>query len=244
MFDHCTVKQLKMFLGQFKKYHGIRNYTRMRKPELVEAMDHVASHLEGGSKASGYIQRLEAEKKIIINKMKNPSKNVIKRYGPKMVPDSEYPEYPEYPEYQEPLFAPDEITDYNVGKEKPKKKRNGPKEAEEDRAREKRAEEERKKQARIDHLETLKKQITEAKRKLGLEDQKYRNALKELQGTRMRKAQKDEWQNKIVKKHYSNNQKIYIAYPDLLQYIKLNKLDRKDMNQVYKHVRGQLRVIG
>jgi hypothetical protein len=39
MFGNFTVKQLKKLISDFKKYHTIKNYSKMRKQQLVAELD-------------------------------------------------------------------------------------------------------------------------------------------------------------------------------------------------------------
>ena len=38
MFNTLTLKELKLLLKELREYHSIKNYSKMKKPELVEAL--------------------------------------------------------------------------------------------------------------------------------------------------------------------------------------------------------------
>jgi hypothetical protein len=257
MFDSFTAKELKKFLGDFKNHHTIRNYNKMSKAALVEQMDRlyldVCPMMEGGTaKNAGFVRRLVAENKIILDKMKNPSKYLIDKYKvfyepePEPEPEYEYPSPPSPPRSPPPLFAEDEITDYYVGIHKAKKKKvpkGSPTEAQEDREKARREAEQRKELEHKDKLRetltSLKNQIVEYKKKIGAEETAYQNALKSLKNMKGRKKEKVELEQKVIQKYRAMTKRIIDSYPLLFQYIKDNKL-KNDFNKVYKYIRSQI----
>ena len=255
MFEKCSVKQLTNFLSDFKKHHTIKNYSKMKKSTLVKEIEclynNLFSHkiplMQGGTaKNAGFVRRLQAENKIIFDKIHNPSKYMIDRYGHQVEPmDQDEPQYedehliaPPLPQTNgSPIFQPNEVIEFNVAKEKPKKtkpNRTVPTEAEEDKREEAR-------QKEIESLELIRKQMVECKFKLDADENRYRNALKELKSKKgMRLNQKEEFEQKIIEKHLANMKKIRGSYPKVFQYLKEKKLNKNDLNAAQKFIRIQI----
>jgi hypothetical protein len=100
---------------------------RLDKQDLLKALPHYfhVPHellLHGGSAHSGYVQRLEYEKKIQFHKISRPSEYMINKYGTEHHDDTpaDYG-YDDVPADSGQLFDDNENVDYNVGKLKPKK---------------------------------------------------------------------------------------------------------------------------
>jgi len=258
-FNHCSVKQIKQFLRDFKNHHTIKNYNKMKKDTLIGHMDNLCKELclmDGGSKASGYVQRLQAENKIIFDKINNPSKYMIDRYGTIYEEQRDRPE----PQYEEErpmpipmpvaslprqLFQPDEVTDFNVRREKPKKKRltiRAPTETEEDRDKQRKSEEQRKEVERrsklVELYDSLKTQSVDLKDKIAREKETYDKVYKALQSKKgISLKKKYEIENQNFQIYQSKLKTIKEGYPELLKYIKENKLNVEDLNSVYRNVR-------
>jgi hypothetical protein len=105
---------------------------RLDKQDLLRALSHYfhVPHelLHGGSAHSGYVQRMEYEKKIQFHKISRPSKYMINKYGTTAAPTIDYDDAPadngqDYgPADNGQLFDDNEnVVDYNVGKQKPKR---------------------------------------------------------------------------------------------------------------------------
>lgn len=109
----------------------------------------VTNALVGGSKMSGYVQRMEYEKKIAFDKIHNPSKYMINKYGNKRLVE----EQEEGPTYDDSGYgdnehssrtSPHRETEYDdIDVSRPKKVKNKvdkaqPTEVEEDRIEKKR----------------------------------------------------------------------------------------------------------
>jgi hypothetical protein len=136
VFSAYTLKQLKQMLKDFKEHHNIRKYHKLKKSDLIGELDKRFEigggylYLKGGTaKNAGYVRRMEAENKIILDKIHNPSKYMIDKYGNKHAEPEYHPEpvFHHEPAPQDahdlPLFTENEQIDFNVGK-KPKKKTN------------------------------------------------------------------------------------------------------------------------
>jgi hypothetical protein len=275
MFEQYTVSVLRKFLREFKNHHGIKNYSKMKKATLVNEMEKhfgiFRNDIQGsGNKNSGYVRRLEAENKIIFDKIHNPTKYMIKKYRDHQVVVQEEPEYPQMDYEQEelpppptpsqrapptpqrpttrPIFAPDEVLDFNVRKEKPKKKQSkvrAPTETQEDIAKQREIEETNKEVERrvklVGLYESLKKQIVELRDKLSLERGKYSKAYKELESRKgLKKQKKDEMLNKYSDAFGENIKNIKNGYPQVLKHIKEYKLDINDLNKVLIDVRKRM----
>lgn len=204
----------------------------------------------GNAKSAGYVRRMEAEKKIQFAKISRPSKYMINKYG-SAAPARPVTPVPVVEEAYDdaPLFANDDYVEYNVArtsKPKAKAKNRGPTEAEEERAeRAKRAEQERREaeaaeraaERAAEHA-SLKKSVLDCKKAMDKEKNTVDDVLANLKHTKgMRKAAKEEMEQKILAKHRSNISKIKQQYPQVYRYCKTNKLDANDLNAVYKHVR-------
>lgn len=173
----------------------------------------------GGSARSGFVQRMEWEKRIQFNKISRPSKYMINKYGTAAAIDHD--DTPaDYGHDDGPLFDDIENVDYNVGKQKPKRvaaKRRGPTEVEEERLQQaQREQQEAKKQ--LDELDQLKKLVVECQGLQRKEDNTYRDVIDELQHRRgMEKVAKSELQEQIIVKHHTNIKKIKQQYSMVYQ---------------------------
>jgi hypothetical protein len=205
------------------------------------------NHINGGSmKSAGYIRRLMAEQNPIfdLNKMKNPSAFLQKWHGLSEQQEEQMEQHEDhyYSDHgrDDNIFEPDEVIDFNVGKPKKKKENKKlPKESDIDRENEKRREIEELKQKMIDGLKDMRNLLAQYKKEAGEDETKFYYAMKEAQKPR----KKDKQQNiqQLHDKHRSNINKIQKKYPDLFQYIKSNKLDKNDLNSVYKHISTRLK---
>ena len=83
----------------------VKNYRDQHGCSYKEAMTKARATYTGGSIKSSYIKRLVKENKIDIDKIKNPSKNLLSRFGKKPEPEPIYDE----PIYAEPLHEPEPI---------------------------------------------------------------------------------------------------------------------------------------
>ena len=224
---------------------------RLDKQDLLRALSHYfhVPHelLHGGSAHSGYVQRMEYEKKIQFHKISRPSKYMINKYGTTAAaPTIDYDDAPadngqDYgPADNGPLFDDNENVDYNVGKQKPKRvaaKKRGPTEVELDRLRSAHREEREAKQKQVDELRQLSKLVVECHKMLQKEDNTYDEVIDELKHRKgMKKVDKSELQEKIIAKHHANIKKIKQQYSIIFQYIKKHKLS-DDLNQAYKHIK-------
>lgn len=196
----------------------------------------------GNAKSAGYVRRMEAENRIQFAKISRPSKYMINKYGSAAPVTPVAPVVEETPVYHN---ANDDYHDYHVArtpKLKAKTKNRGPTEAEEERAeRARRVEQERMEaeaaERAAEHA-ALKKSVLDCKKAMELEVNKYNAVLADLKRTKgMRKAAKEEMEQKIIDKHRSNLAKIKQQYPQVYRYCKTHKLDANDLNAVYKHVR-------
>ena len=224
---------------------------RLDKQDLLRALSHYfhVPHelLHGGSAHSGYVQRMEYEKKIQFHKISRPSKYMINKYGTTAAaPTIDYDDAPadyghdDGPADNGPLFDDNENVDYNVGKQKPKRvaaKKRGPTEVELDRLRSAHREEREAKQKQVDELRQLSKLVVECHKMLQKEDNTYDEVIDELKHRKgMKKVDKSELQEKIIAKHHANIKKIKQQYSIIFQYIKKHKLS-DDLNQAYKHIK-------
>jgi len=222
---------------------------RLDKQDLLKALSHYfhVPHelLHGGSAHSGYVQRMEYEKKIQFHKISRPSKYMINKYGTEHYDDTPADHgYDDVPADNSPLFDDNENVDYNVGKLKPKRvaaKNRGPTEVEVDRLERAQREQREAKQKQVDELKQLSKLIVECHKILQKEDNTYREVIDELQHRRgMKKVAKSEMQEKIIVKHLANIKKIKQHYSMVFQYAKKHKINENDLNQVHKHIRLQI----
>jgi flagellar biosynthesis GTPase FlhF len=259
MFENYTVKVLKQHLRPII----IRGYSKMSKSQLVEEMHKYyiirdgqifplpnviplppgsLPIVEGGNAKAGYVKRMEAEKKIQFKRIKNPSKYMIDKYGNNEEPNLPLLEY----EPDAPVFDANDVTDYNVGKAKKKKRtKRTPTEVEEERAAAKQQEELQRKKDLLENLESLKRQVVECNRKRQKEKNTYHQVVEEVQHNkeRLRKPQKEEKLQQVIAKHRVNMQKIKDAYGELFQFIKDNGLNEDDLNEVHKYIRAHINKI-
>jgi hypothetical protein len=216
---------------------------RLSKEDLFRALSqhfYIPHELLGGSARSGFVQRMEWEKRIQFNKISRPSKYMINKYGTAAaIVHDDTPA--DYGHDDGPLFDDIENVDYHVGKQKPKRvaaKRRGPTEVEEERLQQAQREQREAKQKQLDELDQLKKLVVDCQGLLRKEDNTYRDVIDELQHRRgMKKVAKNELQEQIVVKHHANIKKIKQQYSMVYQYVKKHKLNETDLNHVHKHIR-------
>jgi uncharacterized membrane protein YqiK len=247
--NQLTVKQLKELLSMRKREHKIKGYTKMRREQLLQAIDswftingnvmRPREHVGAGNKNAGYVRRMEAEKRIIFDRIggKGPSQWMINKYGQPV----QVQEIHQEPVPEPAIFQENENVDFNVGRERLKRtKKRVPTEVEEERQeRLRQAEEERRENLREEY-QSLKKQVTDCRRKLQVESTKYNDNLDVARSSRISRKKKDELEEKIVEKHRSNVQKIKDQYADLYEYIRTHNLDEDDLNAVHIHLRRKI----
>ena len=182
----------------------------------------------GGGKNASFVRRMEAEKKIQLQKIKNPSKFMINKYG-KSVPIEDYGHDDNYDSHTvepTPLLRFD---NYHVGKPKKKQSsdRNRLTEVQEEQLENERRRKELEKDKIRQHFESLKQMVTDNKRQYGVLWTQYTKQLDELKSKRgVSKQKKSDLQEELV----VNNQ----SFPKLFEYMKQHKL--VDINLVYKHI--------
>lgn len=255
-FNNYTLKQLKQILREAKGHHDLK-YSKMNRGTLIKEMEK-RFIIDGGNlygytcagtlKNAGYVRKMEAMDKIIFNKIHNPSQYMIDKYGNQQkLPEPEpEPEHHHEHHHEAPLFEEHEVVDFNVAKEKPKKKitkskTREPTEAEEEREEEKRRKELEHKKKVLAGYELLKKQVVECKNKLQKENNTYFDVLNEVAHEKgMKKDAREEKKQKVIRKHLANIKKIKDDYPFVYQYIKKHKLNENDLNEVHKYIRTQI----
>lgn len=198
--------------------------------------------LIGGSKMSGYVQRMEYEKKIAFDKIHNPSKYMINKYGNKRLVE-EQDEGPTYDDsghdnHDDYVEREPEYDDINVAKPKKIKKKVDkaqPTEVEEERIEKKRREEEIQKGKFLLTYDKLKQMIVEYKRADSKLDQEYKNQLSALKSKRgITKVKKDDIQQLLIKKIHSDINALKAGqYKPIFDYMKTHKLK---FEMVYKHI--------
>jgi hypothetical protein len=256
MFPSLNLKQLKQILKDFKEHHNIRNYHKLKKSDLLNELDKRFEidggylYLKGGTaKNAGYVRRMEAENKIEFDKIHNPSKYMIDKYGNKHAEPEYHPEpdfhYEPAPQdaHDTPLFKDDEQVDFNVGK-KPKKKNNKnkqPTEAQEESADLEKQKELENKHKLMQELESLIKEIVECKKLLGQEDTKYHNAREELQKKRWKKSEKEEIEQTLGINWRKNRQKIKSKYKNVINYVQKHKLNEDNLSDAHKHINAEMK---
>jgi hypothetical protein len=212
---------------------------RLSREEIIRALGQrliVPHQFKGGNAHSGYVRRMEAENKLVFNKVSRPSKFLINKYGSHNDHDDS------------PLFGDSDDVEYNVRKIKPKRttaKNRGPTEVQQEREeaqlRQAQREQHERKQKQLDELDQLKKLVMECHKMLQKEDKTYEEVIDELLHRRgMKKVAKSELQEQIIVKHHANIKKIKQQYAMVFSYAKTNKLGANDLNQVHKHIRAQI----
>jgi len=244
-FGNLDHSQLRNFQNRIDNLHARLNI-------LTEQLQE-----HGGSAASGYVRRLEAEKKITnesFKKIKKPSQWLINKYGnmqeiPPEIAQETHPidAYPneEAPQNNAsaPIFADNENLDFNVGKSKQKKKKTAkksPTEAEEERQQEAHRKELERKQQLLQQLQHLKKRTLECKKLIQQELNKYYAVLESLKHEKLKKDQKYEREQLVYKKHQVNVQKIKEKYPDVYKFSREHAC-YDDTNRIYKEINNEIR---
>ena len=200
----------------------------------------------GSAKSAGFVKRMEAENKIAFQKISRPSKFMINKYGDKVpiIPasDHDHDGYEDY--YVDHHHEPSPISrfdNYHVGKVPKKKVNNKNKltEVQEERLKAEKRRKENELHLARQHLELIKKMVTECKTKLGKNETEYMkqlNALKSRKG--LKKVQKDELQEQLIVANHQTINNIKRSFKELSEYMKQNKLT--DLNLVYKHVNNKI----
>lgn len=244
MFSSFKLKQIKQILKDFCEHHNIRNYHKLKKSDLLNEIEKhfqidggYLYALKGGSKNSGYVQKLESEnikhgkKTIVLSKMKNPSKYMIKKYGEHHTE----PEYHHEPEFhhepaphdahkeQLPIFAEHEVIYFDVGK-KPKKKSNSKETITDQQAdkiakekEQKLLEEQRKKKLKFTYKKLEKELIEYNNKSIALRN-KYSSELDKLKKLRQTKQNKLLYENRIKQKPLIPQNNRCSHLPDLEHY--------------------------
>jgi hypothetical protein len=249
--NQIPLKRLKSLLKEHRQHHNIKSYGSLKKAELVNEFNKWFTikddnlYVGGGNKNAGYVRRMESQKKIIFDKIHNPSQWMINKYGNNQVAEQFHPVYDDGFYEMPQIFDAAEEVDFNVGRPKKatkKSKKNvQPTEAQEEQAERARLDRLQQRQSIIDEYESIKKQVVDCKKKLGLESTKYHAVIEEVKSTKgMRKVDKDDRIQKVIHKHRMNNQKIKDGFPQLYEYIKNTRLDEDDLNAVHIHLRAQL----
>ena len=199
----------------------------------------------GSAKSAGFVKRMEAENKIAFQKISRPSKFMINKYGDKVpiVPASDH-DHDGYEDYYVDHHVPSPISrfdNYHVGKVPKKKVNNKNKltEVQEERLEAEKRRKENELHLARQHLELIKKMVTECKTKLGKNETEYMkqlNALKSRKG--LKKVQKDELQEQLIVANHQTINNIKRSFKELSEYMKQNKLT--DLNLVYKHVNNKI----
>jgi len=192
------------------------------------------TYKRGGSQFSGYVQRLEAEKKITkesFKKIKEPSKWLINKYGGiEPVIQQEAEPLPE--PVAEPIIEPqyDDI-DLNAIKNKPKKKKqNGIDDATADKIAIQ-SEKQKKKQSQLAKLKKLKKDLLEYESKKRQMKSDYTKELNQLKKLRQTKENKKLYTDRI-QLDVADKKALKLQYEELFNYIKRNKLNPEDFNEI------------
>ena len=196
----------------------------------------------GGGKNAGFVRRMEAEKKIQFQRISNPSKFMINKYG-QSVPNPDYDDLAHNDDYATPEPTPlSRFDDYHVGK--PKKKQNNERnrltEVQEERLEHERRQKVAEKQKVIDQLESLKQMVTEYKRQYGLLWSQYTKTLDELKSRRgVSKQNKSDLQEELVVNNHKNIKNLKLSFLKLFEYMKQHKIT--DINLVFKHINNVLK---
>ena len=143
------------------------------------------------------------------------------------------------------IFAPDQVLDFNVAREKPKKKRTKtPTEVEEEREQQRLAEEQQKeieqRETLLDSYESLRLKLIERRDKQFKLNNDHRASLTALKSKKgLRKQKKYLMEDKIHEDYYTKTKSLNGEYPEVIKYIKTNKL-KNDFNSIYTDIRKRM----
>jgi hypothetical protein len=195
-------------------------------PETIKYMNYVRSLKHGGSaKNAGYVRKMEAESKLLLHKVTNPSKHLQNKYGNQQQQEPQ------------PIFDQQDNLDFNVAKPKKKKvtKTKQLTEAEEDRINEERVN-------KINKLESLKAQLVECRKELGKENSTYMDVLDEVRNRKkLKQTDRTNLEQAVRSKYVKNIDKIKAKYKDVFQFISNNKLNDDDLNSVHKYINDKMK---
>lgn len=209
--------------------------------ENVKILNDIWQKKYGGSaKTAGYVRRMEAEGKLLLHKVTNPSKHLQNKYGNIQLPE---PEPQPEPVYEQPIFNENENVDFNVGKPKKKTTKNKlPTEAEEERQQAQHRKELEEKQNKIKKLENLKAQLVECRKELGKENTKYMDVLEEVRNRKgMKKDDRTNLEQSVRQKYVKNIDKIKSKYKEVFQFISNNQLNDNNLNAVHKYISDKIK---
>ncbi len=190
----------------------------------------------GGGKNAGFVRRMEAEKKIQFQKITNPSKYMINKYG-QSVPIADYGHDDNYDNHTVEPTPLSRFGNYHVGKPKkrPNKDRSRLTEVQEEQLENERRQKELEKDKIHQHFESLKQMVTDYKRQYGVVWTQYTKQLDELKSKRgVSKQKKSDLQEELIVNNHKNINKLKSSFPKLFEYMKQHKL--VDINLVYKHI--------
>ncbi len=275
-FSNYKLDELKQILKDFKNFHDIRGGHKMKKDKLINELSKnfeleagvlyaTNPKLIGGSRNSGYVQKLEAQNKINIKKIKKPSAYMLRKYGNH--PEIEYEEpsfslhdlIPDFNDIEvehhkepihkpndkskdKPLFKDDEVVEYNVGKSKKDKNVKHINDEEAERIAEekemKQVEESRKKKLEVYYKKLIKNVRAYEKKAYDLKND-YTNDLEKLKKLRQTKANKELYEKRI-KEDVQNKKKLKEEYSSIFEYCNKHKLNTNNLDKVIKYLNEQL----
>ena len=137
------------------------------------------------------------------------------------------------------------MLDFNVAREKPKKKRTKtPTEVEEEREQQRLAEEQQKeieqRETLLDSYESLRLKLIERRDKQFKLNNDHRASLTALKSKKgLRKQKKYLMEDKIHEDYYTKTKSLNGEYPEVIKYIKTNKL-KDDFNSIYTDIRKRM----
>ena len=143
------------------------------------------------------------------------------------------------------IFAPDQVLDFNVAREKSRRKRTKtPTEVEEEREQRRLAEEQRKeieqRETLFNSYESLRLKLIERRDKQFKLNNDHRASLTALKSKKgLRKQKKYLMEDKIHEDYYTKTKSLNGEYPEVIKYIKTNKL-KDDFNSIYTDIRKRM----
>ena len=204
----------------------------------IEYLNNLWKEKHGGSaKNAGYVRRMEAEGKLELHKVTNPSKHLQNKYGQQPQQQLPIPEpEPQAPQHEAPIFYDNENVEFNVAKPKKKIQRTQqPTEAQEERAQEERI-------TTVNYLQNLKANLVALKKELGKENSKYLDVLEEVRTRKgLKKDERTNLEQEARNRYVNNINKIKQKYKDVYQFIKNNRLNDNDLNNVHQYIRDKIK---
>jgi hypothetical protein len=226
MFENFTVHNLRKLLSQFKRHHTIKNYHKMRKDKLVAEMN----------------------RQFVLHNNILYTKNVFRE---PVIHHHEEPAEVYFEPEPAPIFADDEVVEFNVGKYKNKtNKKDHISDEQADKLIEQRENVQRKKHVAsqkeqmkksLHNLHNqMKKDIAGYLKEYNEMNNRYKHELEQLKRLRQTKENKALYEQRI-KQDVADKKALKTKYHNMFEYINKHKLHPSHPQLILSHIKERLK---